>query len=96
MEMQRVRYFIELYEERHFTRAAKRCGVSQPSLTNGIKRMEKGIPGPLFKQNKRGPTLSGLGTVVKSDLCKIGRAAQMVTGRNAALSHSPPSAWRKR
>lgn len=54
MEMQHVRYFIAICEERNFTRAAKRCGLSQPSLTNGIKRVEDEIGGPLFKRNKRG------------------------------------------
>src|SRR5262245_20974853 len=36
MQMHQIRYFLALCEERSFTRAAKRCGVSQPSLTNAI------------------------------------------------------------
>jgi DNA-binding transcriptional LysR family regulator len=41
MEMHQVRYFLALCEERNFTRAAKRCGVAQPSLTHAIKQLEK-------------------------------------------------------
>jgi DNA-binding transcriptional LysR family regulator len=43
-----VYYFLILYEERNFTRASRRCGVSQPSLTNGIKNLEKRFGGRLF------------------------------------------------
>jgi DNA-binding transcriptional LysR family regulator len=43
-----IRYFLILYDELNFTRAAKRCGVSQPSLTNGIKNLESRCGGNLF------------------------------------------------
>ena len=43
-----IRYFLILYDELNFTRAAKRCGVSQPSLTNGIKDLESRFGGKLF------------------------------------------------
>lgn len=48
MEFAQVRYFLALCEELNFTRAAKRCGVSQPSLTNGIKNLECHFGGKLF------------------------------------------------
>ena len=41
MQMQQIRCFLALCEERSFTRAAKRRGVSQPSLTNAIIRLEQ-------------------------------------------------------
>jgi hypothetical protein len=42
MQTQHVRYFLVVYDELNFTRAAKKCGVSQPSLTNAVKRLERG------------------------------------------------------
>jgi DNA-binding transcriptional LysR family regulator len=41
MEMQHIRYFLALSEELNFTIAAKRCGITQPSLTNAIKALER-------------------------------------------------------
>jgi Bacterial regulatory helix-turn-helix protein, lysR family len=38
MQMQQVHYFLALCEELNFTRAARRCGVSQPSLSNSSRR----------------------------------------------------------
>jgi len=50
MEMQQIRYFLALCEERSFTRAARQCGISQPSLTNAIIRLEQEVGGPLFER----------------------------------------------
>ena len=36
MEMSQVRYFLALCKEQNFTRAARRCGVAQPSLTSRL------------------------------------------------------------
>jgi len=50
MQMHQIRYFLALCEERSFTRAAKRCGVSQPSLTNAIIALEQELGGALFQR----------------------------------------------
>jgi DNA-binding transcriptional LysR family regulator len=46
--MHQVRYFMALCSERNFTRAAKRTGVTQPSLTNAIGALEQELGGTLF------------------------------------------------
>ena len=57
MEPQSLRYFLTLCEEQNFCRAAKRCGIAQPSLTNAIKRLERQIGGTLFlRRPKTEPT----------------------------------------
>ena len=48
MQLSLVRYFLAVYDELNFSRAAKRCGVSQPSLTNGILSLERQFNGRLF------------------------------------------------
>jgi hypothetical protein len=61
MEMHQVRYFLAIYEEGNFTRAAKRCGVKQPSLTRAIQRLETEFGAPLFIRTRKGASLSHLG-----------------------------------
>ena len=53
MELQNVRYFLALFEEENFGRAARRCGIAQPSLTNAIRRLEQHVGGALFVRRPR-------------------------------------------
>ena len=48
--MHQIRYFLALCEERNFTRAAKPCGISQPSLTIAIIGLEQALGGALFQR----------------------------------------------
>jgi DNA-binding transcriptional LysR family regulator len=52
MRLAHIRYLIVLAEELHFTRAARRCHISQPSLTNAIKSLERSLGGALFTRHK--------------------------------------------
>lgn len=67
MEIRQIIYFLTLCEELHFTRAARRCGVTQPSLTNGIRLLEQEFGAPLFHRKPR-PRLSELGAAVRPEL----------------------------
>ncbi len=67
MEISQIVYFLALSEELHFTRAARRCGVAQPSLTNAIRALEREFGAPLFHRKPR-PHLSDLGAAVKPEL----------------------------
>ncbi len=75
MQMSQIHYFLALCEERNFTRAAKRCGVSQPSLTNAIKRLERELGGSLFDRERANNPLSKLGMLVRPELARIDRSA---------------------
>ena len=83
MEMQEVRYFLSLCEEQNFTRAATRCGVSQPSLTLAIKKLEAELGGPLFQRSRTKSRLSPLGCAVSPHLTAV-EAAVIGAKREAA------------
>jgi hypothetical protein len=76
METNQVRYFLALCEEQSFTRAAKRCGVSQPSVSNAIKRLEEELGGDLFHRTKNGAKLSPLGVAIRPYLDQINDCAE--------------------
>lgn len=54
-------YFIELSSTLNFSRAAERIGMSQPSLSAAIKRLETSIGVSLFIRNKNGVILTPAG-----------------------------------
>ena len=95
MQMNQIRYFLALCEERNFTRAAKRCGVSQPSLTNAIKRLEQTLGGPLFHRDRRSIELTELGRVVKPYLRQLYQSAYEAKRKAAkvlsasSITHQP-------
>jgi LysR family transcriptional regulator, hydrogen peroxide-inducible genes activator len=66
MELSQIRYFVVLCNELNFTRAAKRCSVSQPSLSNGIKALERELGGKLVERT--GMALTPLGKRVRPHL----------------------------
>jgi LysR family transcriptional regulator, hydrogen peroxide-inducible genes activator len=89
METDQVRYFLALCRERSFTAAAKSCGISQPSLTNAIKRLERELGGELFHRGLQKTNLSELGYAVRPHLEKLAQCiedARTEAARLTALS----------
>src|SRR5712691_3531176 len=74
MEMHQIRYFLALSEELNFTRAARRCGVTQPSLTNAMRALERELGAPLFHRRPR-IELTALGGAIRPYLQEIARHA---------------------
>jgi hypothetical protein len=75
MTLQQVHYFLILCDEQNFSRAAARCEVKQPSLTNAIKQLEGKLGGPFFVRSRKMSRLSRLGAAVKPHLAAVERAA---------------------
>ncbi|WP_439580675.1 LysR family transcriptional regulator [Elioraea sp.] len=69
--MHQIRYFLAVCEDLNFTRAAKRCNVSQPALTRAIKLLENEMGGPLFHRERANTHLSELGRMVRPYLTQV-------------------------
>jgi DNA-binding transcriptional LysR family regulator len=77
MQMHQIRYFLALCEEGNFTRAAKRSGVSQPSLTNAISALERELGGVLFNR-KPFTAMTALGHAIQPSMQRIAQNADQV------------------
>lgn len=58
IELHHLRGFLALAEEKHFTRAAKRMDVSQPTLSRNIRRLEELLDRRLLERTTRQVTLT--------------------------------------
>jgi DNA-binding transcriptional LysR family regulator len=56
-----LNYFIEVANTLNISRAAERIGISQPSLTLAIQRLEHSIGAPILIRSKKGVTLTQAG-----------------------------------
>ena len=74
MELYQLQYFIEVARNRNFTRAAKHCGISQPSLTNAINALERHFGGALFRRKPQ-VALTALGRAIWPYLKQITQSA---------------------
>jgi LysR family hydrogen peroxide-inducible transcriptional activator len=64
MEIHQLEYFVAIVETGGFSRAAERCNVAQPSLSQQIKKLEDEIGHLLFDRLGRKVVLTGVGRML--------------------------------
>ncbi|MEU2155273.1 LysR substrate-binding domain-containing protein [Streptomyces sp. NPDC019396] len=64
MQFQQLQYFVAVAEARHFTRAAERVHVAQPSLSQQIRALEKELGAELFSRARGNIALTDAGEVL--------------------------------
>jgi len=77
MEIQQVRYFVALCDSLNFTRAAEACGVTQPTLTKGIQKLEEELGGPLVHRERGLTHLTDLGRLMRPHLEAVVTASEL-------------------
>lgn len=53
MLFRQLEYFVALAQERHFARAASACYVSQPALSEAIRKLEQELKVPLVRRGQK-------------------------------------------
>ena len=71
MELNQIRYFLEVAKSQHITNSAKKLHIAQPSLTQAIHRLEESVGVPLFATKGRNITLTEYGKYFEKKLIPI-------------------------
>lgn len=71
MELNQIRYFLEVAESQHITNSAKKLHIAQPSLTQAIHRLEDDLGVPLFVSKGRNIVLTEYGKYLQKKLIPI-------------------------
>lgn len=64
MEIQQLRYFLAVVRMSNFSRAAERCHVSQPSLSQQVMKLEAELGERLFERTRREVRLTEAGRLL--------------------------------
>jgi len=87
VQFQQLRSFVAVAELRHFTQAAERVGIAQPSLSKQIHSLEADLGTPLFERGPAGVALTQAGeallpfaTRIVADVDTARRAIEQLVG----------------
>lgn len=83
VELRQFRYFIAVAEELHFSRAAERLHLDQPTLSRHIRRLEEKLGVRLLDRTTRSVTLTGAGQAFLEKAREVIEAAHSAV--NAAV-----------
>src|SRR5215468_8981191 len=64
IELRHLRYFLAVAETSHFTRAAQKLHVTQPTLSHQIRQLEGQLDLPLFDRIGRRVKLTAAGAML--------------------------------
>jgi len=78
MDFNQVRYFLALANTLNFTRAAEQCFVTQPALTQAIKRLEAELGGDLVSRTSGHVELTSLGASLRIHFEQIDSTKNLV------------------
>lgn len=71
MNLRELEYLVAVAEERHFHKAAKRCFVSQPTLSGQLKKLEDELGVLLVERSTRQVVMTDVGKAVTEQARRI-------------------------
>jgi len=86
MELRDIEYFLAVSRTMNFTRAAERCGVTQPTLTRSIQKLERELGGLLVVRERHFTHLTPLGRLVQPQLEELATRSRNL--RRQAQQHA--------
>ncbi|MGG3574006.1 LysR family transcriptional regulator [Bacillus gobiensis] len=86
MELRHLEYFLMVSKELHFTKAAEKLGISQPTLSNQIKLLEQEVGHSLFNRVGKKIELTKVGEIVQREALNIQGSIQSMSSQIAAFT----------
>ena len=88
MNLRDLHYIIAVAESRHFGKAARRCFVSQPTLSGQIKKLEDELGVAIFERGTRSVEVTPIGEAILEHARRILEQADAI--RQLAQAHQDP------
>ena len=78
MTLQQLEYIVAVYRTRHFVKAAEACGVTQPTLSAMIQKLEAELDIKLFERSSQQVVPTPIGKVVVEQAWKVLNRARKI------------------
>ena len=88
MNLRDLKYLVAVADTRHFGQAARRCFVSQPTLSGQIKKLEEELGVTLFERSKRSVATTLPGAAIVAQARRVLEQADALL--QLAQSHQDP------
>lgn len=88
MNLRDLKYLVTVADTHHFSQAAERCFVSQPTLSGQIKKLEEELGVTLFERTKRSVETTHLGDAIVAQARQVLEQAEAL--RQLAQSYQDP------
>lgn len=87
LSLRDLEYAEAVAELKHFGRAAERCGVSQPALSEQVRKLEAHLGAPIFERTRRRVTITAQGAILLTHIERIlTEARHLLATRGEAVS----------
>lgn len=86
LTLRQVEIFLAVADARHFGRAAQALHISQPVVSQEVRRLERAIGGPLFDRSTRTVALTELGRALLDEARDVHAASVRFSARAALLA----------
>ncbi|WP_328014423.1 LysR family transcriptional regulator [Metabacillus fastidiosus] len=86
IELRHLEYFLMVSKELHFTKAAEKLGISQPTLSHQIKILEQEVGFPLFNRIGKKIELTKVGEIVQQEALNIQSSLQNINSQIEAFT----------
>ena len=87
MRTSQLEYFIAVADTLSFTKAAERCHVAQPAISQQIQALEKELGFALFSRSTKGVELTAAGRQYCRDVADVLDALRRADQHAAAIAH---------
>lgn len=94
MTLQQMEYIVAVYRYRHFANAAEQCGVTQPTLSAMIQKLEKELGVKIFERSSQQVTPTAIGKLVVEQAWKVLSRANKIKDIVAEEQHSLKGSFR--
>lgn len=90
MTFQQLEYVVALSKTKHFVNAAEMCGVTQPTLSMMIQKLEDELDVKIFDRSKHPIEITKIGAKIieqaQTTLCQLNRINELVTAEKGDVS----------